>query len=79
MLGAVEQVRVADEDKVAPLVSLRGTHRGELMGISPTETEVSVRVVEIFRLASGQIDECWGVVDRTGLMKQRGALGSRAP
>jgi predicted ester cyclase len=59
MLGAVEQVRVADEDKVAPLVSLRGTHRGQLMGISPTETEVSVRVVEMFRLASGQIDERW--------------------
>jgi steroid delta-isomerase-like uncharacterized protein len=64
----------ADEDKVASVVALRGTHEGELMGLPPTAREVNIRVVEIFRVASGQIAERWGVVDRTGLMKQLGAV-----
>jgi predicted ester cyclase len=49
------------------------------MGIPPTEREVSVRVVEIFRLAGGQIAERWGVVDRTALMKQLGMVPEGAP
>jgi steroid delta-isomerase-like uncharacterized protein len=65
---------IADEDKVATVVALRGTHEGELMGLPPTAREVSIRVVEIFRVDSGQIAERWGVVDRTGLMKQLGAV-----
>ena len=70
---------ISDEDKVALLVSLRGTHRGELMGIPPTEREVSIRVVEIFRLAGAQIAERWGVVDRTALMKQLGVVPEGMP
>jgi steroid delta-isomerase-like uncharacterized protein len=64
---------IADEDKVGSVVSLRGTHQGELMGLPPTAREVNVRVVEIFRVAGGQIAERWGVVDRTGLMTQLAA------
>ena len=65
---------IADEDKVATVVALRGTHDGELMGLPPTAREVNIRTVEIFRVASGQIAERWGVVDRTALMKQLGAV-----
>jgi predicted ester cyclase len=65
---------IADEDKVGSVVSLRGTHQGELMGLSPTSREVNVRVVEIFRVTGGQIAERWGVVDRTALMAQLGAV-----
>lgn len=78
-IEATTEQLIADEDKVALLVSLRGTHRGELMGIPPTEREVSVRVMEIFRLAGGQIAERWGVVDRTALMKQLGVVPESAP
>jgi steroid delta-isomerase-like uncharacterized protein len=78
-IEATTEQLIADEDKVALLVSLRGTHRGELMGTPPTERKVSVCVVEIFRLASGQIAERWGVVDRTALMKQLGVVPEGAP
>ena len=78
-IQATTEQFIADEDKVALLVSLRGTHRGELMGIPPTEREMSVRVVEIFRLVGGQIAERWGVVDRTALMKQLGVVPEGAP
>jgi steroid delta-isomerase-like uncharacterized protein len=69
---------IADEDKVASVVRLRGTHDGELMGLPPTGREVDVRVVEIFRVADGQIAERWGVVDRTALMTQLGAVPAAA-
>jgi steroid delta-isomerase-like uncharacterized protein len=65
---------VADGDKVASVVALRGTHQGELLGLPPTAREVSIRVVEIFRVTSGQIAERWGVVDQAALMKQLGAV-----
>jgi hypothetical protein len=65
---------VADGDKVASVVALRGTHQGELSGLPPTAREVNIRVVEIFRVASGQIAERWGVVDQAALMKQLGAV-----
>jgi hypothetical protein len=38
---------------------------------------VSVRVLEIFRQAGGQITERWGVADRTGLLKQLGGSPRR--
>jgi steroid delta-isomerase-like uncharacterized protein len=63
---------IADEDKVGTVVSLSGTHQGELLGLPPTAREVNVRVVEIFRVVDGKIAERWGVVDRTGLMTQLG-------
>ena len=69
---------VADEDKVATVVALKGTHRGELMGLPPTGREVNVRVIEIFRLAGGQLTERWGVVDKTALMTQLGAVPAAA-
>jgi steroid delta-isomerase-like uncharacterized protein len=72
-IRATTEHLVADEDKVATAVTLAGTHQGELMGLPPTGREVSVRVVEVFRVTGGQIAERWGVVDRTGLMAQLGA------
>jgi steroid delta-isomerase-like uncharacterized protein len=69
---------VADEDKVATVVTLAGTHQGELMGLPPTGREVNVRVVEIFRLVGGEITERWGVVDRSALLTQLGAVGAAA-
>lgn len=69
---------VADEDKVASVVALHGTHQGELMGLPATGSEVSIRVVEIFRIAGGRIAERWGVVDRAALMSQLGAVAAAA-
>lgn len=69
---------IADEDKIASVVTLRGTHEGELLGLCATGREVNVRVVEIFRLTGGEIAERWGVVDRTALMTQLGVLAAAA-
>lgn len=62
MQVSVEDV-IAEEDRVAARVTMRGTHRGEFQGIAPTGKRVEVRAIDIFRIAEGQIVEHWGHVD----------------
>lgn len=64
---------LAEGDKVAVHDRLRGTHRGEFLGISPTGREIDVDFIHIFRLAEGQIVERWGVADTSALLRQLGA------
>ena len=65
---------VAEGDKVAVRRSYAGTHRGELLGISPTGKQVRIGGISIFRLAGGKIAEHWEQLDRLALMQQLGAL-----
>jgi steroid delta-isomerase-like uncharacterized protein len=55
---AVEDL-VADGDRVAARWTLRGTHRGEFLGVPPTGRPETLRGVGLFRLAGGRIVETW--------------------
>ena len=55
---AVEDV-IADGDRVAARWTLRGTQRGELLGIPPTGQPTTVQGVGWLRLAGGKIAETW--------------------
>jgi predicted ester cyclase len=46
--------QVAQGDKVTTRKTLRGTHRGELVGIVPTGKQVTIDVIDIVRLRNGQ-------------------------
>jgi steroid delta-isomerase-like uncharacterized protein len=61
---------VAEGDKVVARVTLRGTHRGVLLGIPPTGRPVTVTSMQMFRCASGRIVEHWANRDEAGLMRQ---------
>ncbi|MEA2438873.1 MAG: hypothetical protein QOH76_297 [Thermoleophilaceae bacterium] len=61
---------VADGDRVAVATTFTGTHEGELMGMAPTGTRVSVTGIDIVRVAGGQIVEHRGLTDIVGLMRQ---------
>ena len=74
---AVEHL-VAEDDMVAAHLTARGTHRGELLGILPTERDVSVSVIDLFRIRDGKIAEQWTVMDALGLMQQLGAVPTPA-
>lgn len=50
----------------------RGTHRGAVMGETPTGREVVLRGVNIFRIADGKMAEHWGRLDQLGLLQQLG-------
>jgi steroid delta-isomerase-like uncharacterized protein len=66
--------QVAEGDKVVTRKVFHGTHEGELMGIPPTGRAVEITVIDIVRIAGGQIVEHWNVVDRLGLLQQLGAI-----
>jgi steroid delta-isomerase-like uncharacterized protein len=65
---------IAEGDKVVGRNSVRGTHRGEYMGIKPTGKSVTYSEIFIFRIADGRIIETWGVVDVLTQMRQLGSI-----
>jgi steroid delta-isomerase-like uncharacterized protein len=58
----VEDV-MAEGDRVAARVVMRGTHQGEFQGIAPTGKRVEVSAMDMFRIADGKIGEHWGHAD----------------
>jgi predicted ester cyclase len=65
---------VAEGDLVVTRVTVRGTHDGELAGISPTGKHLEITATDIFRMTDGRIVESWHNVDDLGLLRQLGAL-----
>jgi predicted ester cyclase len=53
------QEMISEGDKVVVEVTIRGTHSGEFLGISPTGQAVTAEGVETFRIARGKIVEGW--------------------
>jgi steroid delta-isomerase-like uncharacterized protein len=69
--------QIAEGDTVVTRWRARGTHRGELMGIPPTEKSVTVSGVTIDRVTDGKIAESIGSWDALGLMQQLGVLSGQ--
>ena len=65
---------LADEDRVVVRSRLIGTHKGQLMGIPPTEKQVQIQGIDIVRLQEGRMVDHWGVYDAAGLRQQIGAM-----
>jgi predicted ester cyclase len=53
---------------------ITGTHKGELMGVAPTDRTVEFESVDIIRVEDGKVAEHWGVTDVMSLMQQLGAV-----
>jgi predicted ester cyclase len=65
---------LAEGDKVVTRKVFHGTHTGDFQGIAPTGIAVDIHVIDIVRVADGQIVEHWNCVDRLGLLAQLGAV-----
>jgi len=63
---------VVEGDKVAVRFTFSGTHKGEFMGIPPTNKKVTVSGIYIDRIVGGKLVEEWGYSDTLGLMRQLG-------
>ncbi|HXY84744.1 MAG TPA: ester cyclase, partial [Gaiellaceae bacterium] len=58
--------------------SARGTHKGDLFGLSPTGKEGTVTGITIDRFEGGKVVESWTNWDTLGLMQQLGIVPSMA-
>jgi len=65
---------VVEGDKAAARCTVTGTHKGEFMGIPPTNKKVKVQAIAIDRVVGGKIVEEWGMSDTLGLMQQLGVV-----
>jgi steroid delta-isomerase-like uncharacterized protein len=65
---------VAEGEKVVSRWTARGTHRGELMGIAPTRNGVTIKGIDVLRVAGGRIVARWARSNDLELMQQLGAV-----
>lgn len=68
--------QIAADDRVVTRWSARATHQGTFNGIPPTGREITVTGIDIDRLASGKVVECWPQMDELGLLRQLGVIPS---
>lgn len=67
---------VARDDRLLTYWSARGTHRGELMGIPPTEKQVTFSGMAVDRFEDDRSVEHWEIIDQLDLMTQLGVLSA---
>jgi steroid delta-isomerase-like uncharacterized protein len=60
----------AEGDRVALRATARGTHRGEFVGVPPTNRSVEFTAMVMYRIRDGRIAESWGELDFLRLMRQ---------
>ena len=64
---------IAEGDRVVTRFTSQGTHKGVFQGIAPTDNQVTINEVAIYRISGGKIAEQWGFPDQMGLLRQVGA------
>jgi predicted ester cyclase len=64
---------VVEDDMVTVLATFTGTHRGEFMGLVPTDQGVTGRAAFAFRIFEGRIAATWAEIEPWGLLQQLGA------
>jgi predicted ester cyclase len=69
---------IAEGDLVTEHFIAHGTHRGSVMGETPTGQHVVLRGINILRIADGKIIERWGRLDEFGLLQQLGLASAPA-
>lgn len=67
------QILGADDDHVIIRYVLRGTHKGEFMGIKPTDKKVEMHGCVISKIKDGKRYQMWQYASGPGLLEQLGA------
>ncbi len=65
--------QIGERDKVASLVTVRGTHEGDFRGISSTGRQVTFADIIVARIENGKFVALWAQFDALGLLHQIGA------
>jgi predicted ester cyclase len=65
---------LAEDDKVAVRATFRGTHKGDFGGVAPTQRQVTLPLIIIYRIRDEKIVEHWLSIDMMSFMQQLGAV-----
>jgi len=65
---------IAEGDKVVVRLTANGTHKGEFMGVAPTNKRVSWTTIVIYRIVDGKMTERWASTDTLGMMQTLGVI-----
>ena len=63
---------ISEGDKIAARFTMRGTHRGDFMGVAPVGKKITVQALNIYHLSHGRIVKEYGQPDLLGLLAQIG-------
>ena len=63
---------ICEDDKVVVRARVKGTHKGDLMGIAPTGKTIDLPFSVIYQIKDEKIAKGWLFVDRMELMEQLG-------
>ncbi|MGB7845630.1 MAG: ester cyclase [Candidatus Acidiferrum sp.] len=63
---------ISEKDKLVVAWTITGTHKGELLGVPPTNKKVAFNGITINQIAGGKILESTVMWDALGLLKQLG-------
>lgn len=70
---------IVGDDLVAVRLHVKGTHRGEIMGVAPSGAEIDVEQITIFKLdGEGRCVERWVRLDELSFLQQIGAMPAPA-
>ena len=66
--------QLVDGEFVTTRKTFRGTHRGEFMGVPASGSAIEFGVIDILRVADGQLREHWNQLDALTLLQQVGMI-----
>jgi serine phosphatase RsbU (regulator of sigma subunit) len=67
----IMEEQIAEGDKVVSRGTIRGTHQGEFRGMAPTDEEMEIPGMAVFRFSEeGKVVESWDSYDQLSLMRQ---------
>lgn len=69
---------IADGEMVGVRGTMRGTHQGEFLGVSPSGNELSWNGLALFRIVDGKITERWFNSDSLSITQQLGLVAPLA-
>ena len=65
---------IVENDKVVLRMRCTGKHKGEFIGIQPTNKSIDTSSISILRLENGKVKERWNVTNQLETMQQLGLM-----
>ena len=69
-----EKDLIASGDRVVERSSAKATHKGSMMGETPTNKTITWSEIHIYQLRDGKVIEHWAEIARMELLQQVGVL-----